>query len=63
MHVKVNAIIPEELREEIRELADAGDVTIQSVVKLAIELGLADIQAMSETTRAKHLARDKRKSK
>lgn len=59
--VKINAIVPETTRTAARFLAAEHETSVQSVVALALDLGLREIQVMTKRQLRKRLEPDGRR--
>lgn len=59
--VKLNAVVPEETRKEIRQLAVQQDSTVQAVAALAIDTGMRAIQKMGKKALSELLQPDGRR--
>ena len=59
--VKLNAVVPEETRKEIRKLAVQQDSTVQAVAALAIDTGMKEIKRMGKKELSELLQPDGRR--
>lgn len=59
--VKINAIVPEYTREAARSLAAQNATSVQSVVALALDLGIREIHGMNKRQLRRKLEPDGRR--
>lgn len=59
---KINAIVPEGTRKELKDFANKQDTTVQAVAALAIATGLKAVKAMPAKQLAKLLQPDGRRT-